>query len=122
MSGNETILDIANRQRDAMAPVAKAKGPQYRLADIDRLAGGKLNFINVRLVNNPKQPGSDAATLWPLQGKFNDPTVTVEMFLQIGAETRGNKGPMGRARVRADLLYNLNKGWVTISGLNDSES
>ncbi len=90
---------------------------KWRLADIS----DRNNALICVIKPNPKQPGSDAHLMYPYQGEPNEPTVTVAEYLKVGAELKGKMGPLGAARVRSDLLWNLNKGMVKLVDRNGND-
>ena len=99
---------VATFQPKLHIPTPSVTTRKWKLADIKDPAN---TFILV-LKENPKQPGSDAHLLWPVQGAVGAANVTVAEFLRIGAELKGKMGALGAARVRSDLIWNLNKGWI----------
>jgi hypothetical protein len=96
-------------------PRTEAVTPRkWKLSDI----ASRDNALILVVRENPKQPGSDAHKLYPMQGAVGEATVTVAEFLKRGAEISSDKngsyGPLGSARVRSDLLWNLTKGFVAL--------
>ena len=105
------------------APTETKKAPEtvtkkdWKLRDI----ANRNEALICVMVDNPKQPGSDARLLFPYQGERGKPTVTVAQYLAIGAEVKGKMGLCGTARVRSDLIYNLNHGFVKLVDRNGND-
>lgn len=92
----------------------KAKQPKVKctMAMIDRLAGNRNNFINVLSPTGNKKPGSIAARNYSLYGSVGSPSVTVADFVKSYPVQDG-----GVTRARASLLWDIERGFVAIDGL-----
>lgn len=86
---------------------------RWTIGSIEAMAGKRNNFVCVR-VENPKKPGSIAHRNWSLYGKVGQPSVTVAQFLRGGDVPYYPAKDGGVTRARQSLLWDLDRGFVTI--------
>lgn len=80
------------------------------MAMIDKLSEGRANYICVMNPTGNKKPGSIAARNYTLYGNGS---VTVAAFIKSYPLQDG-----GVTRARASLLWDIERGFVTIDGLS----
>jgi hypothetical protein len=102
--------------RTAATPTATK--PNWTMADIERIEGGRNNFILV-MVDNPKKADTKVRRLWPLYGEKGKPTVTVRGYMaELKANDNNPKHPAyecgGQTKARAALRFDLNHGFIKI--------
>ena len=96
------------------AAKAKPERKRYTMAMIDRLAGDRNNFIRVLHPTGDKKPGCIAQRNYYLYGKLGEPSVTVRDFIKSYPLQDG-----GVTRARNSLIWDLERSYIVIQGLND---
>ena len=118
VSLSNKIDDLETNLRNEYGPVIYEAKPAAKqkikctMAMIDRLAGERNNFIRVMNPTGNKKPGSIAARNYSLYGKVGEPTVTVRDFIKAYPLQDG-----GVTRARASLLWDIERGFIKIDGL-----
>lgn len=111
----ETVADVAASVQPAVVTVPAGKPvpatKHYTLRLIDSFAAGRNNFICV-MVDCPKKPDCIAEKNWPLYGMIGKPTVTVGQFMKDERVIGGTN------RARASLLWDIQRGYITIVDQN----